>query len=482
AIKERGMNNILAGRIKSFLEMLQTEHGSIDLEWLKDLPPNDAKNFLINIRGLGLKSVECIRLLTLQQLAFPVDTNVGRIAVRLGWVPLAPLPESLLIHKLEQYPYLNSIQQYLWPRLCTLDQRTLYELHYQMITFGKVFCQKSRPNCNACPMKLNCKHFASAFASARQALPAPGDKSLSLPIFSFNTKPREDSYSRSPLALPPTSSFNTISQCNPYTLDLDSISVKQTSTSMRNYEPIIEEPSSPEHDYVDSSAESAAFESSDMDSEEMPTINLTCNVHTLEIYKSSENSVKCLEATDTSTALVLVPPESASIPVPKLKNVSRLRTEHQVYEIPDNHQLLSEFDRREPDDPCSYLLAIWSPAETLESMIKPEPCCTSNGLHEYQCEQESCSSCTTIRGINDGTLKGTVMIPCRTAMRGNFPLNGTYFQVNEVFADHKTSLHPLDVPRNWIWNLRRCTVYFSTSVPSIFRGLHAEAIQECFWK
>ncbi|KAH9295873.1 hypothetical protein KI387_039461, partial [Taxus chinensis] len=41
AIKERGMNNILAGRIKRFLEMLHKEHGSIDLEWLKDLPPDD---------------------------------------------------------------------------------------------------------------------------------------------------------------------------------------------------------------------------------------------------------------------------------------------------------------------------------------------------------------------------------------------------------------------------------------------------------
>lgn len=25
-----------------------------------------------------------------------------------------------------------------------------------------------------------------------------------------------------------------------------------------------------------------------------------------------------------------------------------------------------------------------------------------------------------------------LQIPCRTAMRGSFPLNGTYFQVNEV--------------------------------------------------
>lgn len=41
AIKDRGMNNVLAGRIKRFLEMLHTDIGSIDLEWLKDIPPDD---------------------------------------------------------------------------------------------------------------------------------------------------------------------------------------------------------------------------------------------------------------------------------------------------------------------------------------------------------------------------------------------------------------------------------------------------------
>lgn len=65
-----------------------------------------------------------------------------------------------------------------------------YELHYQLITFGKVtnhrakpeetfydrrvtyhasdyvqvFCTKRQPNCNACPMRGECRHFASAFA------------------------------------------------------------------------------------------------------------------------------------------------------------------------------------------------------------------------------------------------------------------------------------------------------------------------------
>jgi hypothetical protein len=102
-IRERGMNNMLAERIKEFLDRLVTDHGSIDLEWLRDVQPDKAKDYLLSIRGLGLKSVECVRLLTLHHMAFPVDTNVGRICVRLGWVPLQPLPESLQLHLLEMY-------------------------------------------------------------------------------------------------------------------------------------------------------------------------------------------------------------------------------------------------------------------------------------------------------------------------------------------------------------------------------------------
>ncbi|KAL5058738.1 hypothetical protein RYX36_030342 [Vicia faba] len=151
-----GMNNRLAERIQKFLKRLVDDHRSIDLEWLRDVPLDQAKEYLLSVRGLGLKSVECVRLLTMHHLAFPVDTNVGRKAVRLGW----------------------------------LDQKTLYELHYQMIKFGKVFCTKSKPNCNACPMRAKCRHFASAFASARLALPGPEQKSIV--IAAGNSVPNEN--------------------------------------------------------------------------------------------------------------------------------------------------------------------------------------------------------------------------------------------------------------------------------------------------
>lgn len=40
----------------------------------------------------------------------------------------------------------------------------------------------------------------------------------------------------------------------------------------------------------------------------------------------------------------------------------------------------------------------------------------------------------------------------------------------QVFADHKSSEHPIDVPREWLWNLQRRIAYFGTSTTAIFRG------------
>ncbi|KAJ8532762.1 hypothetical protein K7X08_015651 [Anisodus acutangulus] len=470
-IRERGMNNMLAERIKDFLNRIFREHGSIDLEWLRDVPPDKAKEYLLSIRGLGLKSVECVRLLTLHNLAFPVDTNVGRIAVRLGWVPLQPLPESLQLHLLELYPVLESIQKYLWPRLCKLDQRTLYELHYHMITFGKVFCTKSKPNCNACPMRGECRHFASAFASARLALPGPEEKSI---VSATENKAAGQNpfqnFGQQPLPLPQAKQTPLEHPKLIYSAPI--IEVPATP------EPIVEEPATPEpeQEAPEIDIEDAYFE----DPNEIPTIELNMAQFTQNVKNFVQNNME-LQEVEMSKALVALTPEAASIPTPKLKHISRLRTEHQVYELPDSHPLLEGFEKREPDDLCSYLLAIWTPGETADSIQPPGRQCNSQetGL---LCDDETCFACTSICEAHAQTVRGTILIPCRTAMRGSFPLNGTYFQVNEVFADHESSLKPIDVPRDWLWNLPRRTVYFGTSIPTIFKGLTTESIQHCFWR
>ncbi|XP_071726319.1 DNA glycosylase/AP lyase ROS1-like [Rutidosis leptorrhynchoides] len=477
-IKDRGMNNMLAERIKAFLNRLVKDHGSIDLEWLRDVPPDKAKEYLLSFRGLGLKSVECVRLLTLHHLAFPVDTNVGRIAVRLGWVPLQPLPESLQLHLLELYPVLESIQQYLWPRLCKLDQKTLYELHYQMITFGKVFCTKNKPNCNSCPLRGECRHFASAFASARLPLPAPPEKSIVTSAGKRTpSQSQNQSQSQSSTELPDRD-YLSLPPANQYLLP---------DSEVQHQDPIIEQPTTPEPTIevpltpeVEKIHEEFDIEDFSEDPDEIPTIKLNMEAFTQNLQNFMENNMELAEG-DMSRALVALTSEAASLPTRKLKNVSQLRTEHQVYELPDSHPLLEGFDVREPDDPCSYLLAIWTPGETAESIQPPKGQCSSQESGTL-CLKETCFLCNSIREANSKTVRGTLLIPCRTAMRGSFPLNGTYFQVNEVFADHDSSLKPIDVPRFWLWNLPRRTVYFGTSIPTIFRGLTTEGIQYCFWR
>lgn len=458
SIRIRGMNNMLSERIQDFLNRVVRDHGSVDLEWLRDVPPDRAKDYLLSIRGLGLKSVECVRLLTLHHLAFPVDTNVGRIAVRLGWVPLQPLPESLQLHLLEMYPVLESVQKYLWPRLCKLDQKTLYELHYQLITFGKVFCTKSKPNCNACPMRGECRHFASAFASARLALPAPEEKGLVGSTMPIATDRRAD-VAIKPLLLQPSCSNG------------------ERELMVSRCEPIIEEPATPEPEITDiaeTDIEDAFYE----DPDEIPTIKLNVEQLAVNLRNFMEEHTDLQEG-DMSKALVALTPEVASIPVPKLKYVLRLRTERQVYVLPDTHPLVKELDNREPDDPSPYLLALLAPGEEPGSGQAYGKCGEANGSGE-QCKEKECSP---VNGEeNSLTVRGTLLIPCRTAMRGSFPLNGTYFQVNEVFADHESSLKPIDVPRAWLWHLETRTVLFGTSATSIFRGMATKEIQSSFWR
>ncbi|KAF7823277.1 transcriptional activator DEMETER-like [Senna tora] len=430
AIEGRGQHNIIALNIQIFLNRLVEMHGTIDLEWLRHAPPDEVKKYLLQVEGLGLKSVECIRLLALQHRAFPVDVNVGRIAVRLGWVPLEPLPESLPIHLLEQFPSTNVVQQYLWPRLCALDQPTLYELHYQLITFGKVFCTKLQPNCNMCPMRGECLHF--------EILPGPTDST-----------PSDDSTVRSEVAA------ITISEWD-----------NKSTSETKNCEPIIEMPASP-------ISECAKVEETDIedfyksdDSDEVMTINLSAEEPMKTAYNYFDQ-----DDMNMSRALVALSENARSLPARKMKSVKRLRTERMVYVLPDTHPLLVGFKMREAGDPSPYLLVIWSPGE-LES--SSDPC--------KNVSDDSTLSCKDAAEENNQTMPGTILIPCRTAMDGRFPLNGTYFQVNEVFADAETSKNPIDVPRNWIWNLQTQTAYFGTSTTTILRGTSLEEIHKCFWR
>eukprot|EP00887_Chlorella_sp_A99_P003984 scaffold11.g3984.t1 len=137
----------------------------LSLEWLHSASDEEAQSWLMGVDGLGVKSTSCIMLLTLGKKAFPVDTNVGRIASRLGWVPLdhADVVDDELAPEPEVHSFLRK-------RLLGFPVEVLQELHYNMISLGKVFCQKQTANCAACPLNEDCD-FAAASELGRKRRP-----------------------------------------------------------------------------------------------------------------------------------------------------------------------------------------------------------------------------------------------------------------------------------------------------------------------
>jgi len=55
-LKEKGTENMLAELIQSFLNLLVFVNWDIDLEGLRGVPPDQAKESLLSLRGLGLES------------------------------------------------------------------------------------------------------------------------------------------------------------------------------------------------------------------------------------------------------------------------------------------------------------------------------------------------------------------------------------------------------------------------------------------
>ncbi len=87
AIRSSGLSQQKAPRIKRALEYITRERGRLDLQFLKRMPVDEARRWLMNIAGIGPKTASIILLFRFGMPAFPVDTHVYRVTKRLGWIP-----------------------------------------------------------------------------------------------------------------------------------------------------------------------------------------------------------------------------------------------------------------------------------------------------------------------------------------------------------------------------------------------------------
>lgn len=142
AIRPAGLANQKGPRIQAVLREITRQRGSLDLSFLDGLPPEEARQWLLNFHGVGPKTAAIVLLFSLGKPAFPVDTHVHRVTGRLGL-----RPEKMTADQAHDF-----LAQLLPPP-------AYYAAHINLIRLGREICQARRPNCPACPLTDLCDYY-----------------------------------------------------------------------------------------------------------------------------------------------------------------------------------------------------------------------------------------------------------------------------------------------------------------------------------
>ena len=139
AIRPAGLAELRGPRIVQILRSLREEQGSLDIDFVCEMPVGQAADYLQSFPGVGPKTAACVLLFSCGRQVFPVDTHVDRLTKRLGWVSEKLPPES--------------IQKELQP---LISGPSRYALHVNLIAHGRVVCRPRKPRCDECPLLEHC--------------------------------------------------------------------------------------------------------------------------------------------------------------------------------------------------------------------------------------------------------------------------------------------------------------------------------------
>ncbi len=143
AIRPAGLANQKGPRIQNILKEITKQRGSLDISFLADMPTDDARQWLLQFKGVGPKTAAIVLQFSLGKAAFPVDTHIYRVTGRLGI-----RPEKMSAER--AHDYLAGI----------LPEETYYPAHLNLIRLGREICQARNPKCQQCPLNDMCDYYA----------------------------------------------------------------------------------------------------------------------------------------------------------------------------------------------------------------------------------------------------------------------------------------------------------------------------------
>jgi len=138
-IRPAGLANQKGPRIQTVLKEISEERGNLDLSFLKDLPVEEARAWLLHFNGVGPKTAAIVLQFSLDMPSFPVDTHIYRVSGRLGLRPAAMTVE-------QAHPHLAGL----------FDPSTYGPAHLNLIRLGREICHARKPDCAACPLEDIC--------------------------------------------------------------------------------------------------------------------------------------------------------------------------------------------------------------------------------------------------------------------------------------------------------------------------------------
>jgi len=140
AIRTAGLANQKGPIIQQALrDIAETIGGKISLEFLKEIDRDEARDWLMEIKGVGPKTAAIVLLFSLGIPAFPVDTHIYRVTGRMGI-----RPKGLSVEK--THAYLEE----------RIPEGYFYDLHLNLIKLGREVCGARKWHCYRCPAEDFC--------------------------------------------------------------------------------------------------------------------------------------------------------------------------------------------------------------------------------------------------------------------------------------------------------------------------------------
>jgi len=154
AIRIAGLGNQKGPRIQEVLRQITAERGSLDIRFLKDLPLEEARGWLLHFKGVGRKTAAIVLQFSLGRPAFPVDTHIYRVSGRLGM-------RAANLNLEQTHDFLES----------AIAPEDYYAAHLNLIRLGREICHARNPECPRCPLADICDDYQRRSSPEGMVLP-----------------------------------------------------------------------------------------------------------------------------------------------------------------------------------------------------------------------------------------------------------------------------------------------------------------------